>query len=121
MSKHGGVRSVAVGGASKTTSEMPLETIQEVHHRNGRALLDEQRRLMAWMRRHTPLSDDEILAALKDYSTAAFNAGHEIGWTEAMHEARWGRRHVRILGACVFVLTAALVAAFWFMFPKLLG
>lgn len=92
------------------------EATAAVSARVAAGLKKEQDRLLAWMRRHTSLSDDQILDALRDYSTAAFNAGHEIGFNQAMHKAGWDGRRVRVLNWITFVITAALVASIWFSF-----
>ena len=59
--------------------------LKEVNERNAALLAEERRRVMMWVRRRSCLDDDEVYTnALKPIAEAAFNAGHEVGFTEAM-------------------------------------
>ena len=92
--------------------------MQAVYERTARNIKAEQDRVMAWMRRNTTLTDEQIQAQLKNLASASFGSGHEIGFNEALHKANWSERRNRILSWITFVVTAALVGATWFMFSR---
>jgi len=97
---------------------MEQEPMQAVYERNARATKEEQTKLMAWMRRHTPLEEEVIEKALSGIVNVSFDAGHDIGWNEAMRKANFSERRNRILSWITFVVTAALVGSIWFMFTR---
>lgn len=122
MLKRGGGPSGAGGGAPKTASLLEglveLESIKAVHDRNGAMLLAEQNKLMSWMRRNTTLGDDEIHQVLTGHATASFNAGHDIGWIEAMWKAKGLMAREKVWRWTAFVTTSALAAALWMLFGR---
>lgn len=93
-----------------------MESVDDVTRRQAIAVNAEQDKMMRWFRRHTPLSDEQLMEAMRDHTTAAFNAGHEIGFTDALHKAKWSARRNRIMSWITFISTAALVACLWLLF-----
>ena len=90
--------------------ELELEPIRDVNDRVAKEVHDQQVQFFSWMRRHTTLDDDAVFEAVQPLSQAHFDAGHEIGFSEALHKAQVDTRGLRFYRLYALVVSAACVA-----------
>ena len=93
---------------------MDLETVKQATDRAAAEVKVEQEKIFAWLRRHTGLAnDDELRTLLQPLAETAFNAGHSIGWTEAMWKGEGVRLRSKTAWIVAFVMSAAAIAGWW--------
>jgi len=93
----------------------PETTEDEVRSDVARAVHDEQRKLLAEMRRRTTMDDQEILLLLQPFCEVAFNAGYKSGFSEA----EWlAFRKVSTAQMFAFCVSAAAVASWIIIFLR---
>lgn len=88
--------------------------LKEVNERQAGLLMLEKRRVMCWLRRNTNLDDDAIVDyALKPIADVAFEAGHEIGFTEAMLKVDRIVKRAIVAKWVAVIISAACIAWWW--------